>query len=150
MGHAEVCRVLIENGANVNAVNGFGCTPLLEATLKREVCTLLIEKGAHLNAVDRKGLTPFLRAANHFDLEMSALFFRAMLRLSKEQKRSIVRFIGCLKKKKGRSRDESVLLGKWLARLERAENRNQALAELGKVPRGINFKTRLLEMLNIR
>ena len=65
-GRMEVVELLIANGANVNAKDKDGGTPLLHATLSghRETVELLISKGADVNAKvapsDRlfKGKTP--------------------------------------------------------------------------------------------
>ena len=65
-GHKEIAKLLITNGADLNAVGGrFGETPLHSATQydRKEVFELLIEKGAELNAKDRDGETPLHRIA---------------------------------------------------------------------------------------
>ena len=51
-GRMEVVELLIANGANVNAKDKDGGTPLLHATLSghREIVELLISKGADVNA----------------------------------------------------------------------------------------------------
>jgi ankyrin repeat protein len=65
-GHKEIAKLLITNGADLNAVGGrFGETPLHSATQydRKEVFELLIEKGADLNARDNEGKTPLHIAA---------------------------------------------------------------------------------------
>ena len=65
-GHVEVCLFLIEQGANVNATNWLGWTPLLLAAYSGyvDVCRLLIERGANVNATtDNDGMTPLHCAA---------------------------------------------------------------------------------------
>jgi ankyrin repeat protein len=50
---------LIDNGADVNAVDKNGWTPLHFATKYNEkTVKLLIDKGADVNAVDKEGWTP--------------------------------------------------------------------------------------------
>ena len=57
---SRIMRILVENGADVNATNRNGQTPLHEATLRdfsygvRE----LLKLGADMDCVDRQGLTP--------------------------------------------------------------------------------------------
>ena len=52
-----MCELLIEKGADVNAVEEDGWTALMIAAGNghKEVCQLLIEKGADVNAVDEWG-----------------------------------------------------------------------------------------------
>ena len=61
----DVLRVLIENGANVNAANAEGMTPLMFAaryTSNPDVLRVLIENGANLNVIDNAGRTPLFHA----------------------------------------------------------------------------------------
>jgi tankyrase len=52
-GHLEVCQVLIESGADVNAQDIYLFTPLHEATLKKrfEICKLLVKVMASINRI---------------------------------------------------------------------------------------------------
>ena len=55
--------MLIEKGANVNAKNNYGSTPLLFALKNKcsfETIQLLIDKGADVNAKDNNNKTPIL------------------------------------------------------------------------------------------
>jgi uncharacterized protein len=67
--HKEIVRLLISNGADVNAKDDNGYTPLFgavfdyEAGDRREVVQLLITRGADVNATDTDGLTPLHNAA---------------------------------------------------------------------------------------
>jgi len=58
----EIVRMLLERGADVNAADANGNTPLMEAASKgcdRELIRTLIKAGAKINAKNRAGLTPF-------------------------------------------------------------------------------------------
>ena len=63
---ADYIRVLIDEGANVNARDNNGDTPLLYAadSSPPEIVTLLIKAGADVNFRDREGLTPLTFADN--------------------------------------------------------------------------------------
>lgn len=60
-------QILIANGANVNAADQDGCTPLHCAAHNghKEIAELLLDKGANIDAVDKVKITP-LHAAVHF------------------------------------------------------------------------------------
>ena len=56
-GHAEVCQVLLEHGADVKSECVFGNTPLHDAN-GEEVARVLLEHDADTNALNRRGQTP--------------------------------------------------------------------------------------------
>ena len=60
----EVLKLLIENGANVNLIDGSKGTPLIRAIdcNKIEMVEILIENGADINMVDTKLWTLLQRA----------------------------------------------------------------------------------------
>jgi len=55
-----LAELLIEKGANIDAVDRKGKTPLAHAAYSgyKELSELLISKGADVNAIDNKGRTP--------------------------------------------------------------------------------------------
>jgi ankyrin repeat protein len=58
-GHTETAKLLIEKGADVNAKNNNGWTPLYAAAIgdHTETVKLLIDKGADVNVKDSSGKT---------------------------------------------------------------------------------------------
>jgi ankyrin repeat protein len=77
--HKEIIELLIAKGADVNAKNNSGWTPLLMAVLgdRKEVIELLIAKGADVNAKDSRkdsrGETPLDWAIEKNYTEIAAL-----------------------------------------------------------------------------
>src|SRR5215468_5164993 len=65
----RVVRQLLDNGADVNARDAEGNTPLLLASFyaSPECLELLIEKGADVNAANKAGATPLIRAATDYE-----------------------------------------------------------------------------------
>jgi ankyrin repeat protein len=65
-GREEIARYLIEKGANVNARNKTGLTPLHFAADQSypepSIVRMLLERGADVEARDSVGLTPLARA----------------------------------------------------------------------------------------
>jgi uncharacterized protein len=66
---APVVRKLLESGADVNARDAEGNTPLILASFyaSPECVALLIDKGADVNAANQAGATPLIRAATSFE-----------------------------------------------------------------------------------
>jgi ankyrin repeat protein len=62
-GSPEVLQFLFEQGADPNAANQAGATPLILAAWNFERARLLVEHGAAVNAVTARGITPLLVAA---------------------------------------------------------------------------------------
>jgi len=69
-GNFQIAKLLIENGADVNASNAYGDTPLyLAANTSFELAKLLLEKGANVNGSYNNSLTPLMRAVIDGKLE---------------------------------------------------------------------------------
>ena len=73
--NGDAARCLIENGANVNAKDSHGQTPLYVAAWKnsREIAILLLQNGADVNAEKSDGRTPLDSATNHGHTAMQSL-----------------------------------------------------------------------------
>lgn len=65
-GHTEVAAILLEAGAEVNARDGNGFTPLMEAARKDhlEVVKLLLREGAEVDVKDNHGYTALIHAVD--------------------------------------------------------------------------------------
>ena len=61
----EIVQLLLEKGAEIEARDTYGWTPLMIAIWYStpKIVQLLIEKGAEVNARDKDGLTPLMIAA---------------------------------------------------------------------------------------
>lgn len=80
LGHHEVVRILIRNGAPLDHVNNLGWTAVLEAVIlgdggTRHQLTLksLLEAGADASIPDRNGVSPLEHARKRGHQEMAAL-----------------------------------------------------------------------------
>lgn len=75
----EMAELLINKGADVNAVNIEGRTPLINAARSgvKEIVELLINNGADVNAVDIYGTTPLMEAARWANKEIAELLIKA-------------------------------------------------------------------------
>ena len=71
----EIAELLIAKGADVNAKNVGGLTPLHQAALsgRKEIAELLIAKGADVNAETNDGKTPLDFAIGMDRTEIAAL-----------------------------------------------------------------------------
>ena len=74
----NLAKMLIQNGANVNAVNQNSLTPLHLAVNDDEidVAKILIENGANIELQDNEGLTPFHQAYSKNDSEFAKLLIQ--------------------------------------------------------------------------
>ena len=75
MGHIEVVKALLAQGADVHATDDEGRTPLHVAVSigRRDIAEQLIEAGADVNAVDFDGRTPTGLAAERGHNELAAM-----------------------------------------------------------------------------
>jgi len=65
MDSADTARLLLEHGANIEAVDEEGTTPLIRAASRgrTHVVNLLLEKGADVEARNSRGMTAPIAAA---------------------------------------------------------------------------------------
>ena len=63
----EAIELLLKYNANIEAVNKYGCTPLILAVMsgKKEAIELLLKHNANIEAVDEYGYTPLILAARN-------------------------------------------------------------------------------------
>lgn len=80
LGHDEVVRVLIENGAPLDHVNNLGWTALIEAVIlgdggprHQKTVEHLVKAGADTSIADRNGVTPLQHAKQRGYAEIVAL-----------------------------------------------------------------------------
>ena len=68
-GNAPKVRAALDRGADVNARDAGGNTPLLRATVYSDTATmrLLLNRGADVNAANIEGATALMRAAVDYD-----------------------------------------------------------------------------------
>ena len=74
-GNAETVKLLLERGADVNAKDNDGWTPLQHAAKRGnvEIIKLLLEKGADVNAKSNDGVTALMSAAKRGYMEIIKL-----------------------------------------------------------------------------
>ena len=77
-GHVDVEKVLIQNGADVNAVDKDKMTPLHWAAYYGHVdlAKVLIQNGADVNAIDKDKCTPFHNAARWGDVDVAKVLIQ--------------------------------------------------------------------------
>ena len=75
LGHVEVVKLLLENGADVNTNNDIGISALMAASSKGfvKVVKLLLEKGADVNAKNDDNLTALIIASQTGHTEVAEL-----------------------------------------------------------------------------
>ena len=80
-GRTESARLLLEAGADVNAVDANGIAPLLLAigNNRIELAELLLDRGADLNAVDWYGRTPLWAAVEMRNVDLHYSTFEHMI-----------------------------------------------------------------------
>ncbi|MBN3896996.1 MAG: ankyrin repeat domain-containing protein [Nostoc sp.] len=72
-GCLDICELLIDHGADVNALGEHGKTPLHLATQlgHQNITELLLDCGANVNALDESKSSPLFEAARHHDLSVA-------------------------------------------------------------------------------
>lgn len=67
-GKSELCELLIEEGADIDAVDRAGQTPIMSAVIcyNKEIALLLIRHGADVDVEDKEGYTVLGRASDEF------------------------------------------------------------------------------------
>jgi uncharacterized protein len=78
-GHSRLCKLLIEQGADVNAKDINGFTPLINAVYagQNETMRLLLENKADSNAVPKSGSTALNIAVQRNDMVSAELLLKA-------------------------------------------------------------------------
>ena len=76
-GNIDIIRLLIENGADVNAKDGDGRTLLMIAAYNDDknidIIRLFLDMGLDINAKDKDGETPLMRAAREGNIDIARL-----------------------------------------------------------------------------
>ena len=87
-GHKEIAELLIAAGADVNAKNKYGTTPLHKAAFygHKEIAELLIANGVDVNAKKNNGRTPLDRAIWINETEIADLIRKHGGKTAKELK----------------------------------------------------------------
>jgi len=77
-GHKEVAQLLLANGADVNATNGFGRATLGFAAFggSKEVAAMLLQSNAFVNAKEENGWTPLMIAAVYGHNDVAELLLK--------------------------------------------------------------------------
>jgi len=95
-GHLDVAKVLIDAGAEVDAVDKNVITPLFMAISNNHIdmARFLIERGANINAVDWYGRTPLFAAIEMRNVDLHYVTFQHMV--NEEDRKVIFDFIAFL------------------------------------------------------
>ena len=71
-GNTALCCELLDGGADIEAIDNYGCTPLIIAAKDRnlDVCLALLDRGADIEAKDNRGNTPLIVAAKKRNIDV--------------------------------------------------------------------------------
>ncbi len=80
----EIVKILLDNGADVNSVNDFGWTPLMEATSRNnlDVIKMLVDNGANINAADNQFYTCLMKAVSQGNLPIVKFFLEKQVEVN--------------------------------------------------------------------
>uniref|UniRef100_A0A3B4ACM6 Uncharacterized protein n=1 Tax=Periophthalmus magnuspinnatus TaxID=409849 RepID=A0A3B4ACM6_9GOBI len=113
-GYAEVGRVLLDKGADVNAppVPSSRDTALTIAADKGhyKFCELLINRGAHIDVRNKKGNTPLWLAANGGHFDVVQLLVHASADVDAADNRKITPLMAAFRKAAEANKNASILL----------------------------------------
>ncbi len=75
VGSALIIRILLENGAEINARDQAGCTPLIDAAdkLNDDCIVELLDRGAQINLANKVGNTPLHMTAARGHIRCSTI-----------------------------------------------------------------------------
>ena len=90
-GYIEVVKILIENGADINAKDNGGTTALMNASteddyINYEICKLLIENGANVNDKDLQGANALIYASTFGNYETVKLLIENGVEINTQNK----------------------------------------------------------------
>jgi len=93
-GHIDAAKLLLDAGADVNAVDKNDITPLFMAISNNRIpmARFLIDRGANINAKDWYGRTPLFAAVEMRNVDLDYITFEHIV--NAEERKTILDFIG--------------------------------------------------------
>jgi ankyrin repeat protein len=153
-GIVNICKFLLEHGANANASNDYdGRTALIVAAMRgyKPICELLIAHGANVNLPDKHNQTALMWAARKNHNEVCKLLIHAMIKLT-PQERSEVSTLLNLKKREipGLDRDTKNLIARTRLDDIKQEKKQNAREQIMKIENEALKKELLNYLENIK